>query len=68
VKFNVGITVNAPISTVVEVEAEDEDEAIDKAHDLVLHDKRYTVRDFDGNMVEVVGDDVHTDSIDRGAP
>ena len=67
-KFNVGVTILAPISTVIEVEAEDEDEAIDKAHHLALYDKRYTVRDFDGNMVEVVGDDVHTDSIDRGAP
>ena len=67
-KFNVGITVNAPISTVVEVEAEDEDEAIDKAHDLVLHDKRYTVRDFDGNAVDFIDDDLSTDSIDRGAP
>lgn len=67
-KFNVGITIMAHVATVIEVEAEDEDEAIDKAHSLVLTDNRYIVKDFDGNAVEIVGDDLHTDSIDKGAP
>ena len=35
-KYNVGITVNAPISTVVEVEAASEEEAEEKARALVL--------------------------------
>jgi len=68
VKYNVGITVNAPISTVVEVEAASEEEAEEKARALVLAGGRYLVRDFDGNSLDILDDDLNVDSIDRGAP
>jgi len=66
-KFNVGITVNAPISTIVEVEAETEDEAEEMARNIVLNDNSYGIKDFDGNYIDVLDSDLTTDSIDRGA-
>jgi hypothetical protein len=67
-KYNVGITVNAPISTVVEVEAASEEEAEEKARALVLEGEHYRVKDFDGNSLDILDDDLNVDSIDRGAP
>lgn len=63
-KYNVGITIMAPISTVVEVEAANEDDACEKARTLVLAGGQYLVRDFNGNKLDILDDDLIVDSID----
>jgi hypothetical protein len=64
-KFNVSLTVFAPIATVIEVEAEDEDAAEDKAINIVLTDPHYRVLDFNGNQQEIIGDDINIDGVEE---
>lgn len=63
-KFNVALTLRPMISTILEVEAESEDQAEEIAVNLLLNDGRYSVKDFDGNYIETTGDDVTVDHVD----
>lgn len=64
-KYSVALTLQPSISTVLEVEAEDEEDAEDIAIDILLHDEKYKVLDFNGQRVEVTSDDVMTDNIEE---
>lgn len=63
-KFNVALTLRPMISTILEIEAEHEGQAEEIAIDTLLNDKKYAVKDFDGNGVETTSDDVIVDSVD----
>lgn len=55
-KYIVCITVTIPITKVFEINAPDEEEAVIRAKRLLLISY---IRDFDGNRVEVIEDDIN---------
>lgn len=65
-KFAVYVTLTAPISARVEVEAKSGIEAAASARRKVMEDKAYKLHDFDGNAVQVNPADITVDHIERG--
>jgi hypothetical protein len=62
-KFKVFLTVTSPASTCIEVEAENVEDATDKAIDALLDGGRYARHDYDGNRVEIMLDDINIDEV-----
>jgi hypothetical protein len=63
--FRVALTITVPISTVLEIEANDEKEAMDAVIEKVCVDAEYCIHDFDGNEQDTTADDVEIDSVEE---
>lgn len=60
--YNVSLDLIPRIALLLEIQADNEEEAQDKAVELVLKDPAYRVlHPVNGDCVEVTGDDVHVD-------
>ncbi len=62
--FTVTLTVNTPITVVIEQEAATPEEAIAAAKDKILSDRDFEVRDFDGNALEILPSDIEVDLVE----
>jgi len=63
--FRVALTVMVPISTVLEIKANNGTEAADIAVDMICEGGGHGIHDFDGNVQDVVTDDVEVDSVEE---
>jgi len=62
--FRVSGTVNVPLSFSIEVKASSEEDAEARVRDSLLTSKSsYKVKDFDGNNIDFIDDDIDVDEI-----
>jgi hypothetical protein len=63
-RFNVMLTITAPVSTSIEVNAPNARTAAAKAVQHVLESPDYRILDFDGNSIDILKDDVTVDEVE----